>query len=91
MFQNATSFAIKTGFLGRPSMSQCYEIIILEHLPAEWVNVFESMQVQYLPDGKTHLTGSLADQAALYGLLMRLRDFGLTLISVNFLGIWEEK
>lgn len=72
-------------------MSQRYEIVIFEHLPDQWISVFEGMQVQVLPDGKTHLTGSMADQSALYGLLMRLRDFGLTLISVNFLGNLEEK
>lgn len=72
-------------------MNQRYEIVILGYLPNQWGIVFEGMDVACLPDGNTHITGSLPDQSALYGLLMRLRDFGLTLISVNLIDILEEK
>jgi hypothetical protein len=49
------------------------------------------MEVICLPDGNTRIIGSLPDQSALYGLLMRLRDFGLALVSVNWLSMEEEK
>ncbi len=64
-------------------MRQQYEIVIQGHLPPQWLTVFEGMEVQCLPDGNTRIAGSLPDQSALYGLLMRLRDFGLTLISLR--------
>ncbi len=64
-------------------MSQQYEIVIRGHLPGQWITFFEDMEVTCLPDGNTRIAGSLPDQSALYGLLMRLRDLGLTLISVN--------
>ena len=64
-------------------MNQRYEITIRGHLTPQWAPVFEGMRVTPLEDGNTHITGALPDQPALYGLLMRLRDLGLTLISVN--------
>ncbi len=64
-------------------MSQQYEIIIHGHLPPRWKVAFEDMELTCLPDGNTCISGSLPDQSALYGLLMRLRDLGLSLVSVN--------
>lgn len=66
------------------------KIVIREHLPPHWIIIFEGMEITCLPDGSTLISGSLPDQSALYGLLMRLRDLGLTLISVNFLGHQED-
>ncbi len=60
-----------------------YEVRIRGHLAPEWTVVFEGMEITRLPNGDTALTGSFPDQAALYGLLLRLRDLGLTLVSVN--------
>lgn len=60
-----------------------YEIRVRGHLSPEWTAVFEGMEVICLPDGDTALTGLPLDQATLYGLLLHLRDFGLTLVSVN--------
>jgi len=64
-------------------MNQHFEITIRGHLTSEWTVVFDGMDVICLTDGNTLITGNLPDQAALYGLLMRLRDLGLTLISVT--------
>ena len=64
-------------------LNQRYEIVIREHLQPAWAAAFAGMRVTCLPDGNTRIAGSLPDQAALYGLLMRLRDFGLALVSVN--------
>ncbi len=60
-----------------------YEIRIHGHLSPEWTTVFDGMEINCLPDGDTTLTGPLPDQSALYGILLRLRDLGLTLVSVN--------
>lgn len=60
-----------------------YEIRIAGHLPPRWSAWFEGLAVAPEPDGTTRLSGPVADQAALYGLLKRVRDTGLTLIAVN--------
>ena len=60
-----------------------YEIRLAGHLPPQWSAWFEGLAVTLDPDGTTLLSGSLADQAALYGLLKKVRDTGLTLIAVN--------
>jgi hypothetical protein len=64
-------------------MIQRYEITIRGHLTPDWESVFEGMEVICLPNGNTLIAGNLADQADLYGLLMQLRDLGMTLISVT--------
>jgi hypothetical protein len=64
-------------------MKQRYEITVQGHLSSQWSAVFEGMQVTCLEDGNTQISGDLADQAALYGLLMRLSDLGMALISVK--------
>jgi hypothetical protein len=63
-------------------MNQRYEITIRGYLTPEWAVVFDEMDLICLSDGNTLITGFLPDQAALYGLLMQLRDLGMTLISV---------
>ena len=60
-----------------------YEIRIAGHLPARWSAWFEGLAVAVQPDGSTLLSGPVVDQAALYGLLKKVRDTGLTLIAVN--------
>jgi hypothetical protein len=64
-------------------MKQTYEITVQGHLTARWREVIEEMEIAPLEDGNTQLRGELLDQAALYGLLRRLSDLGMTLISVN--------
>ncbi len=60
-----------------------YEIRIAGHLPAQWSAWFEGFAVAPEPDGTTRLTGPVVDQAALHGLLKKVRDTGLALIAVN--------
>jgi hypothetical protein len=75
---------LKTGLiLGEPTMSQQYEIVIHGHLASLSPVLFEGMDVNCLSDGNTCIPCSLPDQSALYGLLMRLRDLGIVLVSVN--------
>jgi hypothetical protein len=59
-----------------------YEIRVSGHLSPQWVDWFEGLTVT-LEDGETRLSGPIADQAALFGLLKKVRDLGLTLLSVN--------
>ena len=60
-----------------------YEIRIKGHLSDHWADWFEEMAITTEPDGHTLLTGPIRDDAALHGLLKRVRDMGLPLISVN--------
>ena len=60
-----------------------YKIIIEGHLSESWVEWFEGLSFEHTCDGTTILTGGIIDQAALHGLLKKIRDLGLTLLSVN--------
>ncbi len=60
-----------------------YEIVISGHLPPQWAAAFDGMELYCRNNGQTAISGFLPDQSALYGLLLHLRDLGLTLISVN--------
>lgn len=68
-----------------------YEIRIAGHLPAQWSNWFEGLTVTLEPAGTTLLSGPVVDQAALYALLKKVRDTGLTLIAVNQAAIHSQK
>ena len=60
-----------------------YEIRVSGHLSPQWMEWFEGMTITLEDDGNTLLNGSVADQAALHGLLKKTRDLGLPLVSVN--------
>ncbi len=62
---------------------QLYEIRVRGHLDARWTNRFEDLTITLEEDGDTLLTGPIIDQAALYGLLKKVRDLGMPLVSVN--------
>jgi len=60
-----------------------YEIEVRGGLDRRWSGQLAGMEVILQPNGDTRLAGLVADQAALYGLLSRLRDLGLVLVSVR--------
>jgi hypothetical protein len=60
-----------------------YQIRLKGHLGHEWAEWFEDLTISLEEDGDTLLTGPVIDQAALYGLLKKVRDLGLPLLSVN--------
>lgn len=62
---------------------QSYEIRLKGHLDESWADWFEGLTFTYESDGSTTLTGEDIDQAALHGLLKKIRDLGLPLLSVN--------
>jgi hypothetical protein len=59
-----------------------YEIRLKGHLDARWANRFEGLSLSYGSDGTTVLSGPVVDQAALHGVLRKVRDLGLPLLSV---------
>ncbi len=60
-----------------------YRIRVRGHLRPEWSEWFEGMTIADDPDGNTTLSGLVADQAALHGLLLRVHDLGLVLMAVE--------
>jgi hypothetical protein len=60
-----------------------YEIRLKGHLEARWAAWFDGLTMTQESDGTTVLSGSVVDQAALHGLLGKVRDLGLPLIAVN--------
>jgi hypothetical protein len=60
-----------------------YEIRVKGYLAPFWSEAFDGMQITLTPDGETTLSGAVANQAGLHGLLARIRDLNLILISVN--------
>ena len=65
-----------------PDAPARYEIRLKGHLDARWAGWFEGLTLTREDDGTTVLRGPVADQAALHGLLSKVRDLGLPLVSV---------
>lgn len=59
-----------------------YHIKINGHLDARWQDWFDDLTIELIDDGNTVLSGVIADQAALYGILKKINNLGLSLISV---------
>jgi hypothetical protein len=64
-------------------MPQFYEIRVKGHLDESWADWLHGLVIRHENSGETLLLGFLPDQAALHGVLNRLRDLGIELISVN--------
>ena len=64
-------------------MNKYYEIRVKGHLDPSWSDWFDGMAIIHEYNGETLLTGNLRDQAALHGILHKVRDLGIVLISVN--------
>ncbi|MCE7983356.1 MAG: hypothetical protein DYG89_19455 [Caldilinea sp. CFX5] len=60
-----------------------YQIRLAGHLGAQWTTWFDGLTITLEESGATLLTGPVVDQAALYGLLKKVRDLGLPLLAVN--------
>ena len=68
---------------GRPDGFPRYEIRLKGHLDSRWAAWFDGLSVTDESDGTTAIRGPVVDQAALYGVLQKLRDTGLPLLSVT--------
>jgi hypothetical protein len=65
-----------------PSKPTVYQIRIKGHLDSQWTDWFEGLTITLEDNGDTLLTGPVIDQAALHGLLKKVRDLGMPLLSV---------
>ena len=74
------------GSTRRPDGSELHEIRVQGHLDDRWSDWMEGLVFTHESDGTTTLTGPLADQAALHGVLTRIRDLALPIVSVRRLG-----
>ena len=69
-----------------------YQIRIKEQLGEQWAEWFSPLVIHSEPEGNTTLTGPLRDQGELHGMLSKVRDLNLTLVSVNPIeGVLEPK
>jgi len=65
------------------SNAKVYEIRLKGHLDARWVKWFDGLAITLDENGNTLLSGPVADQPALHGIIKKVRDVGLPLLSVN--------
>lgn len=66
-----------------PDAPKIFQIRIQGHLGQQWAGWFDGLTIALEEDGNTLLSGPIADQSALHGILKKIRDLGLPLLSVN--------
>jgi hypothetical protein len=66
-------------------MSGTCEIVVKGHLDTDWSGWLEGLTIAHNDKGETIVSGSIRDQAALYGVLAKMRDMALFLISVKYM------
>jgi hypothetical protein len=74
---------VRAGVDGNRHEAGLYEIRIKGHLDARWAAWFDGLSLIHDSDGTTVIHGRVVDQAALHGLLQKVRDIGLPLLSVT--------
>jgi len=74
-----------------PGQPALYQIRITGQLSAQWSDWFEGMAISLDDSGDTFITGPVVDQAALYGLLKKVRNLGMPLVSVFQIQSQKEK
>jgi hypothetical protein len=67
--------------------TQTYQFRVAGHLDGHWAAIFENLTIARHTDGTSTLTGPVADQAQLHGILATVRDIGAVLISVHALAL----
>jgi hypothetical protein len=75
----------------RSDQQVVYQIRIDGHLRPHWADWFEGLAITLEENGETIITGPVVDQAALYGLLKKVRDLGMPLLAVNAQSVKGEK
>jgi len=66
-----------------PDETMVYQIRLKGHLDSQWADWFDGLTITPEDNGNTLVSGPVADQAALFGLLKKVRDLGMPLLSVN--------
>ncbi|HYN88530.1 MAG TPA: hypothetical protein VER55_08360 [Ardenticatenaceae bacterium] len=67
-----------------------YQIRVKGHLDDDWSGWFGNLTIDNQANGEALLTGAIADQAALFGVLIRVRDLGLPLVGVQRLAVGQD-
>ena len=62
---------------------EVYQIVVKGHLESEWSEWFDGLTITMMDNGETILSGPLIDQTALHGVLIKIRDLGLPLLSLT--------
>jgi len=70
---------------------EVYQIVVKGHLDSEWSDWFDGLTITLVDNGETILSGPIVDQTALHGLLMKIRDLGLPLLSLTRAETGREK
>ena len=65
---------------GEHMRQEVYQIVVKGHLDSEWSDWFDGLTITREDNGETLLTGPIVDQAALHGVLIKIRDLGLPLL-----------
>ncbi len=73
----------KRNFRTDPDAPRIYQIRLEGHLGRQWTEWFDGLTITLKDNGETILTGPVIDQAALHGLLRKVRDLGIPLLSIN--------
>ena len=81
-----TGMSNKANVTPDPDQPMVYQIRITGHLGRTWTDWFEGLTITLQDDGDTLLSGPLVDQAALHGVLKKVRDLGMPLVSVKRVG-----
>ena len=72
------------------NQKEVYQIVVKGHLDNTWSDWFGGLTIALLENGETILSGEVVDQAALHGVLMKIRDLGLPLLSLTRIKANEE-
>ena len=62
---------------------EVYQIVVKGHLDSEWSEWFDGLAITLMDSGETILSGPIVDQTALHGVLIKIRDLGLPLLSLT--------
>ena len=62
---------------------EVYQIVVKGHLDSEWSEWFDGLTITLVGNGETILSGPIVDQTALHGVLIKIRDLGLPLLSLT--------
>ncbi len=66
-----------------PVRQEVYQIVVKGHLDSEWSDWFDGLTITLVDNGETVLSGPVVDQTALHGVLIKIRDLGLPLLSLT--------